>query len=109
MRLSEEDVRLFVFGQILHAFDPDTLTRVATIHYRRDWTCRVTMENGDTDAGQYGFEDDLYWTRYNQFRDGALHRFSLTRIDAHSAQAMFEDGTQAFIQSSLAQLLSPKG
>lgn len=109
MRLSEEDVRLFLFGQILHAFDPDTLIRVATIHYHQDWTCQVTMENGDTDAGQYGFEKDLYWTKYNQFRDGVLHRFSLTRIDAHTAQAMFEDGSLAFIQSPLAQLIRPRG
>jgi hypothetical protein len=109
MRLSEEDVRLFLFDQILHAFDPETLIRVATVQYRRDWTCLVIMENGDTDTGQYGFDGDLYWTKYNQFRDGALHRFSLTPIDAHSAQAMFEDGTRAFIQSPLAQLINPKG
>ncbi len=109
MNLSAEEVRMFVFGKTLHAFDPDTLMRVATIYYRRDGTCQLTMENGDTDAGQYGFEEDQYWTRYNRFRDGVLHRFSLIRIDTHSAQAMYEDGSRAFIQSPLIQLMIPKG
>lgn len=109
VRLGEDEVKAFLFDQTLYAFDPETLSRVATVQYRHDWSCHVTMENGDTDAGQYGFEGDLYWTRYDRFRDGAAHRFSLIRIDDHIVQAMFDDGTRAFIQSPLAQLSRSKG
>lgn len=106
-RLLKDEIREFLFSQTLHAFDPETLARVATVQYRPDWSCHVVMADASTDEGQYGFKGDFYWTRYNRFRDGALHRFSLNRIDENTAQAYFENGEQAFLQSSLAQLNRP--
>lgn len=103
-RLSKEDVKEFLFGQALHAFDPETNARVATVKYHEDGTCHLVLEDGSSDEGLYGFQGDLYWTKYNRFRDGGLNRFFLQRIDDHTAQAYFEDGTRAFLQSPKAEL-----
>ncbi len=48
--------------------------------------------------GEYGFEEDLYWTRYRRFRDGARHRFRLQSLAPGLAQAWFAGGARAFLQ-----------
>ena len=100
MRLSEDEIFRFLHGQTLHAFDPQTLERVATVEYRNDGTCLAYMADDTSDDGLYGVEGNFYWTQYRNFRNGEKNRFSLEFIDAETAQAVFESGKLAFIQST---------
>ena len=94
-----EDVRAFLEGRLVHAFDPQTRARVAQVFYGPDGTCRLRFADGTEDEGDYGFEGELYWTRYRGFRDGALNRFRLQPLAPGLAQAWFTDGARAFLQA----------
>lgn len=98
-KLSREEVKEFLFGQTIECFNPDSGALAATIEYLLDGTCRAAMEDGTADKGRYGFERDLYWTKYSWFRDGGLFRFFLERVDDNTCQAFFEDGAKAFLQT----------
>lgn len=106
--MSPEEVRAFLQGRLVHAFDPATRERVAAVFYGPDGTCRLTFANGEVDAGDYGFDGDLYWTRYRRFREGATHRFRLEAVGPGLAQAWFADGTRAFLQGH-SETLAPEG
>ena len=98
-RLTAEAVRKFLTGQTLDCFHPESGAFAATIEYLANGTCRAVMDDGATDDGQYGFEEDLYWTQYSWFRGGGRFRFWLERIDDTSCQAYFDDGNMAFLQT----------
>ena len=97
-RLNPSGVRAFLTGRVLDCFDPTSGALAASIEYRENGTCHAAMTDGRTDEGQYGFERDLYWTRYSWFRCGGLFRFYLEQVDDNTCQAYFEDGTVAFLQ-----------
>ncbi len=97
-RLTNGEVKAFLFGQTLECFDPNSGSQVATIQYLTNFTCRAAMSNGTTDTGRYGFERDLYWTQYTWFRDRGRFHFFLDRVDRDTCQASFEDGARAFLQ-----------
>lgn len=98
-RLSEKEVKEFLFGQTINCFNPDSGALVATIEYLANGACRAAMDDGLTDDGRYGFDLNLYWTQYSWFRDGGLFRFFLEWVDDNTCQAYFEDGTKAFLQT----------
>lgn len=106
-RLTENEVREFVFNRTLECFHPGSDTCAATITYLTDGTCRAVMEDAGTDEGRYGFDRDMYWTQYAWFRDGGLFRFYLERIDHNTCQAFFEDGKTAFLQRTKTSLAKP--
>lgn len=97
-RLAADDVKAFVFGRTLDCFSAESGELSATITYATDGTCHLAMVDGRVDDGRYGFERDLYWTRYSWFREGGVFRFYLTRVDEVTCQASFDDGTKAFLQ-----------
>lgn len=97
-RLSEEEIKHFLVGETLYCYLTDTGPPEATIVYREDGSCHAHFKNGQTDEGRYGFNNDMYWTKYQWFRDGGLNHFYLLRIDEITAQAYYEDGKRAFRQ-----------
>lgn len=102
--MKSDEVRAFLQGQALYAFDPQTALCVALVRYGPDGRCEVEFASGDTDQGIYGFDGDTYWTRYTTFRQGETHSFHLQAIAPGLAQAYFVDGTIAFLQSYHAEL-----
>lgn len=105
-RFDAQELLAFLFGRTLHAFDPDSCKRVATVRYGLDGICGVTFVDGTQDQGCYGLEDDTYWTRYDKFRAGETHCFYLVQVAPHIAQAYHADGQRAFLQSALPELKS---
>ncbi len=99
MRLTALEVEAFLRGQTLECFQPNGGGFAATITYFANGTCRAVMADGRTDEGDYGFEDDLYWTQYSWFREGGRFRFSLERIDQNTCQAYFDNGEIALLQT----------
>ncbi|MDF1728418.1 MAG: hypothetical protein P1U53_11785 [Sulfitobacter sp.] len=97
--MNADEVKEFLRGHSIYALDPETRKVAACIDYRTDGTCFVRFVNGDTDKGVYGFEGDTYWTRYETFREGKRHAFRLVAQGPGVAQAYFQDGTIAFLQS----------
>ena len=97
--LSPRAVHDFISGQTLHAFDPETGARAASVTYRADGRVEAQFADGASDIGTWGLSGAQYWTRYTTFRDGEIHHFSLERIDADTAQAYHADGRRAFVQS----------
>lgn len=102
--MTSQEVRIFLEGRDVYAFDPETRKAVACITYGTDGRCLCRFVSGETDAGVYGFKDDSYWTRYETFRDGKTHVFRLEPQGPGVAQAWFEDGTKAFIQAHDAEI-----
>lgn len=103
-RLSEVDLRQFISGETLFAYEPDSLKNAAKITYHSSGQCTAIFADGTQDTGQYGFSGDTYWTRYTRFRDGQIHHFYLVPTRSQVAQAYYADGSRAFIQSPLASL-----
>ena len=103
--MNDIDVRNFLQGQKLAAYDPDTLERVAIITYSVDGSCLAEFSDGTKSAGQYGFVEDRYWTQYDSFRNGEQHEFRLQPLRPQVVQAYFADGRRAFVQSPLLSLL----
>lgn len=103
-RLEAKDLRAFLFGRRLYVFDPATRARFATVSYGTDNRCHAVFSDRTEDHGTYGFEGDLYWTGYSRFRDGAIHRFFLVRVEDDVMQAYHADGARAFLQSPLPDL-----
>lgn len=97
--MTADEVKEFLQGRSVYALDAETRTLAACIDYGTDGTCLARFVNGDTDPGVYGFEGDTYWTRYDTFREGKRHVFRLEYRGPGVAQAYFEDGTIAFLQS----------
>jgi len=93
------DVHRFIAGQTVYAFDPDSGVFVATLVYRIDGTIEARFADAKADNGQYGFEGQLYWTRYENFRSGQKHAFYLQAVDDSTAQAFHDDGRKAFLLS----------
>lgn len=92
-------VRRFLLGRQVHAFDPQTGTRVAMVEYQRDGTCTLHFATGETESGVYGFDGNSYWTRYDAFRGGKTNSFHLQARGPGVAQAHFTDGRRAYLQS----------
>jgi len=99
MRMNGAEVTAFLRGQSVYGLDPQTREVAACIDYATDGTCIARFIDGSTDAGVWGVEDDNYWTRYENFRQGKRHVFSLEPLGKGVAQAYFADGTIAFLQS----------
>ena len=109
--MDAQEVQAFIRGR-LHAFDPATGARVATVDYGPEGRCKLTFASGQAEAGVYGFEGDTYWTRYDRFRDGQRNGFRLERVSENIAQAWYTDGARAFLQSpveTLPPVTIPKG
>jgi len=98
VRLRGEEVKQFLCGNTLECFSSKSGLLEASIEYRTNGTCFASFEDETTDEGQFGFEGDLYWTKYGWFRNGDLFRFFLQRVDNITCQAYFEDGSKAFLQ-----------
>lgn len=101
--MDAREVKAFLRGRI-HAFDPATGDRVATVDYGAGGACRLTFASGQSEAGAYGFEGDTYWTRYERFRGGQRNGFRLERVSDSVAQAWNTNGSRAFLQSPLETL-----
>jgi len=97
--MKADEVKQFLEGHSVFALDPETRQVAACIDYEVGGTCIARFVNGETDKGVYGFEGDTYWTRYETFRGGKRHVFRLVAKGPGVAQAYFEDGTIAFLQS----------
>ena len=106
-RLSGPDILAFLTAGPIHVFDPDSLDPVAEVTYRTDGSVGMKTTDGTTDAGAWGVTGDLYWTRYQRFRDGKRHEFYLEIVDDQTMQAHFGNGERAFLQSHKA-LLKPE-
>lgn len=102
-RLNPEDLKAFLFGQTVHAFDPDSRNLVATIAYGRDGTCEAVFADGTEDRGQFELSGDTYSTKYTRFRAGETNFFYLELLAPQVAQAYHTDGRRAFLQSPLAK------
>ena len=76
--MNAADVRMFIAGKTVRAIDPISNEFVATIAYGSDGSCTANFETGETDTGQYGFEGQCYWTRYEKFRAGRKHHTVLS-------------------------------
>lgn len=99
MRMNGTEVMAFLKGQRVYGLDPQSRKVAASIDYAPDGTCLARFVDGRLDAGVWGIEGDTYWTRYENFRDGKRHVFSLEPLGQGVAQAYFADGTIAFLQS----------
>jgi hypothetical protein len=98
-RMKAEEVRRFIEGKTIQAFDPDSKDLVATVDYRRDGTCAARFPTGESDTGRFGFIGDRYWTQYTRFRGGGRNEFYLVEVDTGRAQAFYADGRRAFLQA----------
>lgn len=103
-RLKADEIGEFLVGRPTYAFDPASLKRVATVIYDPNGTCRFWLEDGSKDAGLWGLVGDTYWTRYDAFRNGSKNVFYLKWVGPDVAQAYYEDGKPAFLQSRLKEL-----
>lgn len=103
-RLDAAEVQTFLLGQTLYAFDPDRYALAATVTYARDGTCTAVFADGARDKGRFGLEGDTYWTRYERFRRGEMHRFYLISVGLDTALAYHADGRRAFLQSQRAEV-----
>lgn len=103
-RLASEEIEDFLVGRPTYAFEPSTRRRVASVTYHSDGTCRTEFEAGGGDVGEWGIESCTYWTRYKAFRDGSKNVFFLKWVSRDVAQAYFENGTPAFLQSGQSAL-----
>lgn len=99
MRLSAADLKRFIQGRTLFAYDPETRKQVAQVVYRTDGFCEASFADGTHDRGTYGFSGDTYWTRYDRFRNGETNGFYLMLVEAEVAQAYHLDGRSAYLQS----------
>lgn len=99
--MSPSEVRAFIVGRAVSAADPATGVHSAIIEYRADGSCEARFAGGGIDAGEYGFVDHFYWTRYESFRGGLENRFALERVGEKTAQAHHDDGRLAFLLSQL--------
>lgn len=97
--MSAAEVYAFIKGKKVYVFEPDTRNSVATILYGFDGSCDVKFATGETDVGEYGFEENYYWTRYSRFREGKVNYFFLQRHDEKSVQAYYKNGERAFLLS----------
>lgn len=97
--MTSKDVHSFISGKTVYAFDPNTGAFVATLVYCADGTIEARFADAKVDNGQYGFEGQLYWTRYENFRSGQKHAFHLQAVDDSTAQAFHDDGRKAFLLS----------
>lgn len=100
-RLTAEELKSFMAGKTLYAFDPDTKARVASVSYGSEGDCVARFADGTQDTAEWGLEGDTYWTRYANFRGGEVNRFTLDLIADQVAQAYHTDGRRAFLQSPL--------
>jgi len=105
--MTPDDVRRFLTGRTLHAFDPETGARAASVTYHPDGTCALSFAGGAEEGGLWGLDGDTYWTRYDRFRGGEKNGFRLERLAEDIAQAWHVDGSRAFIQTPLEGL--PEG
>lgn len=103
-RISAKDLRAFMVGKTLHAFDPGTRKRVAAVTYMADGACIARFVDGTEDRGQYGLSGDTYWTKYTRFRAGQTSEFYLVELLDQVAQAYHTDGRRAYLQSPLIEL-----
>lgn len=99
-RMSVTEVHAFLTDRELYAVDPDTGAIVASVTYRGDGTCHAVMSANDDSPGTWGLTDTGYWTKYDRFREGQRHEFTLIRLSEHAAQAYFGDGRRAFTQTT---------
>ena len=97
--LSAEDTKSFLAGRSIYVFEPSTLERVACVDYGLDGVCTVQFVGGGADKGRWGLKGDGYWTQYDSFREGSRNTFFLRWVAPDTAQAYYEDGTPAFVQS----------
>ena len=97
--LTPAEVRQFIEGRTVFAFDPAMRKPAAVVTYGTEGRCAMRMVSGETDQGRYGFDADCYWTRYDTFRGGQTHAFRLERLGPGVVQAWFATGTRAFVQS----------
>jgi len=103
-RMNEAELRAFLVGQTLFAFEPETFRNVAKVTYGADGTCSAVFADETRDSGRFGISGDVYWTRYSRFRQGETHRFFLVTVADDIAQAFHGDGRRAFLQSPHAKL-----
>lgn len=103
-RLGALDLRGFLFGQTLHAFDPDLRERIATVCYETDGNCFVTFVDGTRDRGRFNLDGDIYSTCYEKFRSGETNAFYLVEVAPQITQAFHKNGKRAFLQSPLLEL-----
>lgn len=99
MRLKPEEVERFLIGRKINAFDPSTRSWVASVKYDAGGFCTTKFKAGGGDEGRWGISGDTYWTQYRMFRDGSKNIFFLKWVAADLAQAYFENGSPAFLQS----------
>ena len=96
--MTEAELRDFILGRVVHAFDPESGEKVATVGYRNDGTCWMQLAGSDeVEPGSYGIEGHEYWTRYARFRGGDRHGFYLTALAPDRAQAYHSDGRRAYL------------
>lgn len=103
-KLDAAEVRDFLLGKTIFAFDPVTKKRVAKIHYAQGRVCSALFDDGRVDTGTFGFEGDHYWTKYVNFRNGETNHFYLVSLASDLVQAYHIDGVQAFLQSPKSSL-----
>ena len=102
--MTAEELRAFIEGATLNAFDARTGERAAVIRYDPDGRAHATFVDGTEEEGLWGIEAATYWTRYERFRGGGTNAFRLQEIAPGIAQAWFVDGRRAFIQTALEEL-----
>ena len=105
-RLKGHQISKFLTADKIYVFDPETLELVARVSYRPDGRVEMETTDGRTDRGTWGFNEDLYWTQYERFRDGVRHAFWLEVVGADIVQAYFSDGQRAFLQTHKPYLTS---
>lgn len=98
LRMSSQEAGAFLTDRTLQAVDPDTGHVVGQVTYHSNGTCLAEMVSGEDSPGVWGLTDTGYWTRYETFRDGKRHAFTLVRVSDEAAQAYFADGRPAFLQ-----------
>lgn len=103
-RMNGTEVRAFLYGKTLFIYEPETLKSVAKVTYGSDGRCTALFADGSSDAGQFGFSGDTYWTKYDRFRSGETNHFYLVPVEPEVAQAFHADGRRAFLQSPLSSL-----
>lgn len=106
-RLSAAELRRFLEGRRLYAFDPVSRAQVAQVTYAPGGICHARFTDGTKDSGAYGFKEATYWTQYTRFRAGQRSEFYLTWHGDQIAQAWHSDGRMAFLQSPLSELPRP--
>lgn len=102
--LNAAEIKRFLMGRPMYAFEPTTRARVAVVEYEPNGVCATQFEAGNGDNGIWGIDGDTYWTKYRVFRDGAKNVFYLQWVAPDVAQAYHEDGTRAFLQSKFTDL-----